>query len=125
MTAVTYTGRLINEDAQVSIEGGPILAVRGSPNPIATAAGQYAVWGQTQPVTVTGVPDTVDNIPVLFVTSIQWAAQAPAAAAVDDFSQGGVTSLDDAVASVAAKPVTVNPVPPKIQTARKSARKRT
>jgi hypothetical protein len=74
MTALTYTGRLINEDAQVSIEGGPILAVRNAPNPIATAAGQYAVWGQTQRVTVTGVPDLIDNIPVLYVTSIQWAA---------------------------------------------------
>lgn len=76
---MTYTGRLINEDAQVSIEGGPILAVRNSASPIATAAGLYAVWGQTQRVTVTGDPDTVDNIPVLFVTNIQWAAQAPAA----------------------------------------------
>jgi len=76
---VTYTGRLINEGGQVSIEGGPTLAVRNSPNPIATAAGQYACWGQTQRVTVTGDPDFVDNIPVLFVTSIQWAAQAPAA----------------------------------------------
>jgi hypothetical protein len=92
---VTYTGRLINEDAQVSIEGGPILAVRGSPNPIASAAGQYAAWGQTQPVTVTGSPDTVDNIPVLFVASIQWAAQAPIAAAADNVSQGGVASIDE------------------------------
>jgi len=74
LRAMTYTGRLINEDAQVSIEGGPILAVPNAPNPIATAAGQYAVWGQTQRVTVTGVPGTVDNIPVLYVTSIQWAA---------------------------------------------------
>lgn len=111
---MTYTGRLINEDAQVSIEGGPILAVRNRPNPIATAAGQYAVWGQTQRVTVTGVPGTVDNIPVLYVTSIQWAAQAPAAAADDDFSQGGVTSLDE--------PIT--PAPVKIKTPKRSASKK-
>lgn len=100
---MTYTGRLINEDAQVSIEGGPILAVRGSPNPIASAAGQYAAWGQTQPVTVTGSPGTVDNIPVLFVTSIQWASQAPIAAAADNVSQGGVASIDQATATAPAK----------------------
>jgi len=107
---VTYTGRLINEDAQVSIEGGPILAVRNSPNPIAAAAGQYAVWGQTQRVTVTGVPDSVDNIPVLFVTSIQWAAQATA----DDISQGGAASLDEAIA----------PAPGTTDIPEKAARKR-
>ena len=109
---MTYTGRLINEDAQVSIEGGPILAVRGSPNPIASAAGQYAAWGQTQPVTVTGVPDTVDNIPVLFVTSIQWAAQAPVAAAADNFSQGGVASIDESIATAPLK-TAQRPVPKK------------
>jgi hypothetical protein len=88
---------LINEDAQVSIEGGPLLAVRDSPNPIASAAGQYAVWGQTQRVTVTGEPGTVDHIAVLFVTNIQWAAQAPSAAAADNFSPGGVMRVDDAI----------------------------
>ena len=85
------------------MEGGPILAVRGSPNPIASAAGQYAAWGQTQPVTVTGVPDTVDNIPVLYVTSIQWAAQAPVAAAADNFSQGGVAGIDEPIAAAPVK----------------------
>jgi hypothetical protein len=113
---MTYTGRLINEDAQVSMEDGPILAVRG-PNPIATAAGKFAKWGQTQPVTVTGDPGTVDNIAVVFVTSIQWATHASAAPA-DDLSQGGVASLDDAV----APPVTTAP---QTITTKKSATKKT
>jgi hypothetical protein len=116
---LTYTGRLINEDAQVSIENGPILAVRNNPNPIATAAGQYAIWGQTQRVTVTGEPGTVDNIVVLFVTHIQWAAQAPAAATADDFSQGGVASLDDAL----SPPKALAKKAAKVSASGKSARK--
>jgi len=119
MSLAMYTGRLINEDAQVSIENGPILAVRG-PNPCATAAGQYASWGQTQPVTVTGEPGTVDNIDVLFVTSIHWAAQAPALGAGDSFSGGSATNVAEPVA-----PAPVNSGVPKPQksTQKKSPRK--
>jgi hypothetical protein len=113
---MTYTGRLINEDAQVSIENGPILAVRG-PNPVATAAGQYARFGQTQPVIVTGDPDTLDNLSVLYVTNIQWAAQALAAAGDDASSDGGVESLSDAAAPGVQK------APPPKPAAKKAQRK--
>ena len=56
------------------MEDGTVLAVQGSSTPCASAVGRYAKWGQTQPVTVTGTTGTVDNSPVLFVTSIRWAA---------------------------------------------------
>jgi hypothetical protein len=114
---MTYTGKLINENAQVSIEDGPILAVRG-PNPIATAAGQFARWGQTQPVTVTGDPGTVDNISVVFVTNIQWAAQTAAAAMADDTTDGSVEALSDPIAPPAQT------APPTKSTAKKAQRKR-
>jgi hypothetical protein len=99
MPVETYTGRLNNDGAQVSVEKGPILAIRGE-NPCATAAGQYARFGETQPVTVTGTPGKVDNIRVLFVTSIHWAAPARVIAAADT-SEGGAQSLDS---SPVAKP---------------------
>jgi hypothetical protein len=111
MPVETYTGRLNNDGAQVSIEGGPILAIRGA-NPCATAAGQYARFGETQPVTVTGTPGKVDNIRVLFVTSIHWAAPAPVITA-DDISQGGAQSID-------SEPI----VKPKKPARKKSARKK-
>jgi hypothetical protein len=112
MPSETYTGRLINEEAQVSIENGPILAVRG-PNPCATAAGKYASWGQTQPVTVTGDAGTVDNIDVLFVTSIHWAAQAPAVGFGESISEGGAASIDELISPAPVKKIVQKSAPQK------------
>jgi hypothetical protein len=94
MATETHTGRLIFGDGEVAMEDGTVLAVAGSPTPCATAVARYAKWGQTQPVTVTGDTGTVDNGPALFVTSIQWAAQASAVAPTNDFSVSSVASLD-------------------------------
>lgn len=113
MPAETYTGRLNNDGPQVSIENGPILAIQG-PDPCATAAREYARFGETQPVTVTGTRGKVDNISVLYVASIAWAAQAPVAATpADDLAQGGVLSVEDGDALV--KP------PAGLKTAKKAA----
>jgi hypothetical protein len=94
MATETLTGRLIFGDDEVSMDDGTVLAVQGSATPCATAVARYAKWGQTQPVTVAGDTGVVDNSPVLFVTSIQWAVQA---AAADDFSVSGATSTVDAL----------------------------
>ncbi len=78
MATETHTGKLIFGDGEVVMDDGTVLAVAGSATPCATAAGEFAPWGDTQPVTVTGETGMVDNSPVLFVDSIQWAAQAAA-----------------------------------------------
>jgi hypothetical protein len=95
MAIETHTGRLVIGEAQVAMEDGTVLAVPG-PNPCATAVARFTKWGETQPVTVTGTTGIVDNGPVLFVTSIQWAAQASVVSTAEDFSTGSVMSLDDA-----------------------------
>jgi len=116
----THTGRLSFGDGEVAMEDGTVLAVQGSPTPCATAAGRFAIWGETQPVTVTGNTGTVDNSPVLYVTNIQWAAapaQASAPAATADFS-GSVTNIEDA--AMASPP----PKAAAAKTAKKQARNR-
>jgi hypothetical protein len=69
------------------MDDGTVLAVQG-PNPLATAAGQFAGWGESDPVTVTGTTGMVDNTPVLYVTSIGWAEQTAAS--------GGITAANTA-----------------------------
>jgi len=120
MAIETHTGTLIFGDGQVAMDDGTVLAVTG-PNPCATAAGRFAKWGQTQPVTVTGYTDTVDNSPVLYVTSIQWAAQAPAVVTAADSSTDAITDLDQTLPSAAVKNASVTP--PTLNKAKKGAAK--
>lgn len=103
------------------MDDGTVLAVAGSPTPCATALAQYAKWGQTQPVTVTGTPGSVDNEPVLFVTSIQWAA------APDSFAAAAATATAAATPAPVAPAVTTaaaalppTPTPPAKKSKRKS-----
>jgi len=113
MATETHTGRLIFGDGQVDMEDGTVLAVSGSPTPCATAVARYAKWGETQPVTVTGTTGTVDNGPVLFVTSIQWATTS------DVVSMAAPESLAGAIP--AAEPESA---PPPQKARKKSARSR-
>jgi hypothetical protein len=104
MPKETFTGRLNNDGPQVSIEDGPILAIRG-PDPIATAARTFAPFGQSQPVTVVGTRGIVDNIRVLFVlpSDIHWARAAGVTA--DEVSVGGVASFTKTTESVRSRPI--------------------
>lgn len=99
MPTETHTGKLNFGDGQVTMDDGTVLAVAGSLTPCATALAQFAKWGETQPVTVTGLPGIVNNAPVLFVSSIQWAAPADSLAAAS------------AVAGATSIPTTPPPVP--------------
>jgi hypothetical protein len=117
----THSGRLVFSEGQVDIDDGTVLAVPG-PNPLAAAAGRFAKWGQTQPVTVTGNTGTVDNSPVLYVTNIDWAAQASAVATVNDFSIGAISSVDENT-TTAPQPAATAPAPQKIAANKKAARK--
>jgi hypothetical protein len=121
MATETHTGRLIVGDGEIDMEDGTVLAVLGSPTPRASALARYEKWGQTQPVTVTGTTGTSDGGPVLFVTSIQWAAQASAPASADDFSTGSVMSLAD---NTAAAPAIIKNLAPQKKAAPKSTRSR-
>lgn len=126
MATETHTGRLIFGDGEVNMEDGTVLAVQGSPTPCATAAGRYAKFGQTQPVTVTGNTGIVDNAPVLFVTNIQWAAAASASgvAATGNFSGGGgVQSVPDAEIAPPAQTTTAKPAATKIAPKKAAAKK--
>jgi hypothetical protein len=107
----THTGILTFGDGEVALEDGTVLAVAGSSTPLATAAGRFAKWGETQAVTVTGTTGIVNNAPVLFVTSIQWAAAAAAAAPASalgiasDSTSGAIPGIAEPTAKpAAAKP---------------------
>lgn len=115
MAAETHTGTLIFSEGQVALDDGTLLAIQG-PSPCATAAARLARWGQTQPVTVTGTPGLVDNSPVLFVDSVQWAAPVltPNIGAVE-------ASLDHrASTAFTTAPVPIAPPPPAKKASKKN-----
>jgi hypothetical protein len=113
MGTETHTGRLVFGDGQVDMEDGTVLAVSGSATPCATALARYEKWGQTQAVTVTGTTGTVNNSPVLFVTTIQWAAPPAALAPSGDAPPAALASSGDAP-----------PAPPKTAPAQKARKKK-
>ncbi len=105
----THTGTLTFGDGEVALEDGTVLAVAGSATPLATAAGRFAKWGETQPVTVTGTTGTVNNGPVLFVTSIQWAAAAAAPASALGMASDSTSGAAPGIAEPTAKPAAAKP----------------
>jgi hypothetical protein len=120
MPTETYTGVLDNDGSQVSIVNGPILAIHGD-DPCATAAGRFAKFGETDPVTVTGTTGKVDSLKVLFVTSIDWANEPSISAAASALSNGGAVESLDAPTPAPAKRATKKAKAPATKT---SPRKR-
>jgi hypothetical protein len=118
MATTTYTGVLTDLRGQVSISNGVdqplLLALRGEDNPIASAAGAFAKYGQTDPVTVSGDMGQSGNFTVLFVTSIQPAADS------DDVMATAAVPQAAAAPQVEAAPA---PVAKKKSAAKKAARK--
>ena len=114
MATTTYTGVLTDLRGQVSIGNGVdpplLLALRGQDNPIASAPGAFAKYGQTDPVTVSGDMGRSGNFTVLFVTSIR-----PA-----DDSDDAMAAAAVPRAELAAAP---EPVAKKKSPAKKAARK--